>query len=171
MKLQGKNVTLRPITMDDIDNLLEWFNDPEVCQFITRRLPMQKESEEEWIISLGKRQDTNVTFMMETTDTQEALGTIGLGFRWIHRRAGFGIAIGNKEHWGKGIGTEATNLILDYAFNTLNLRKVNLEVLANNPRAIRCYEKCGFVKSGLLKEEIFVNGEYVDIVIMEVFKE
>lgn len=74
------------------------------------------------------------------------------------RRARYAIGIFDPSAWGKGYGTEATNLVLEYAFETLHLHRVDLRVLAYNHRAIACYAKCGFVKEGVEREGALIAG-------------
>jgi RimJ/RimL family protein N-acetyltransferase len=85
----------------------------------------------------------------------------------VNRTAECGMFIGNKEYWDKGYGEEAANLLLDYAFNILNLNSLMLRVYSFNRRAIRYYEKCGFRKIGKRrKAKILGNREY-DVVYMD----
>ena len=74
--------------------------------------------------------------------------------------------IGEKSAWGKGLGTEVTRYVLDYAFDALNLNRVHLTVLATNPRAIAVYEKLGFEREGVMRQAQFKRGAYIDVVVM-----
>jgi RimJ/RimL family protein N-acetyltransferase len=78
--------------------------------------------------------------------------------------------IGDKRHWNKGLGTEAMQLLLKHGFETLNLHRIYLRVFANNPRAIRSYEKAGFVVDGRLREAHFADGVYIDDLLMSVLR-
>jgi [ribosomal protein S5]-alanine N-acetyltransferase len=98
----------------------------------------------------------------------------GTGFHqidWRSRHASFGVAIGDSENWGKGYGTDATRLMVHYAFATLNLNRVWLLVLEYNERGIRCYEKVGFRKEGLLRQEHFREGRYWDTYLMAILRD
>jgi RimJ/RimL family protein N-acetyltransferase len=77
--------------------------------------------------------------------------------------------IGDKHFYGKGVGTESCQLVIDYAFSRLNIRKIILAVYSNNPSAIRLYEKLGFKTEGCLKDQIFENGKYHDKLYMSLF--
>ena len=81
------------------------------------------------------------------------------------------IVIGDKAYWGRGYGSDAVNVLLDYAFRLRNLRKVYLNVNGNNPRAMRAYAKCGFVEEGRWRKHVWSNGEYVDLVCMGILRE
>lgn len=72
---------------------------------------------------------------------------------------------------GKGYGQDSIKTLLRYLFGELNAMKVELEVIKNNLRAINCYIKCGFVEDRIKKNNIYVDGEYMDIIIMEIFRE
>ncbi len=90
---------------------------------------------------------------------------------WKDRTATTGAVIGEKAYWGKGYGSEAKKLLLDYAFNELNLRKICSGALAFNGRSQAYSKKCGYEVEGVLKQHIFKNGEYHDLVQLAVFKE
>ena len=89
----------------------------------------------------------------------------------IQRTASLGIVIGEKEHWSKGYGTEAMNIILGYAFRELGLRRVSLTVFEYNPRAIHCYEKVGFVHEGRIRQALKRDGKRWDILFMGILRE
>ncbi len=87
-----------------------------------------------------------------------------------NRNAELGLWIGEKSAWGKGYGTEVIGILVQFAFNRLNLHKVYLTVDSDNLRAIRCYEKAGFHHDGILRDEVFKNGQYVNRIYMSVLK-
>jgi len=88
-----------------------------------------------------------------------------------NRRARYAIGIFDPAMWGKGLGTEATRLVLGYAFDVLRLHRVDLRVLAFNQRAIACYEKCGFVQEGIEREGVFIGGEWQSDVLMSILEQ
>jgi RimJ/RimL family protein N-acetyltransferase len=85
-----------------------------------------------------------------------------------NRSMSFRIALNGPEFFGKGYGTEATKLTLDYAFDVVGLHRVSLEVFDFNPRAQRVYEKCGFVREGLQRQALWWDGEPHDVIAMAV---
>ena len=89
----------------------------------------------------------------------------------MHRRAELGIAIGEKGDWGRGYGTDAIRVILRFAFDVLKLRRVELITDVDNERGIRAYEKCGFVREGVLRAKRLRYGEPLDMLIMAVLRE
>ncbi len=166
----GKKIVLRPLIKRDIPQLLVWFNDPEVNQYLTGYLPLYEKEEEEWFERLHRDKQTEIVLAIETKKGN-FIGNIGLHrIRWTDGFATLGITIGNKHYWGQNYGSDAIMTILKYAFNTLNLRKICLSVLEFNQRAYRCYYKCGFREEGRKKKQYFKNGRYVDEIQMAIFK-
>ncbi len=111
-------------------------------------------------------------FQMRTLDGDRHIGFIGLfDFAWNHGEAMVGIGIGERPFWGKGYGTDAMQVILRYAFTELNLWRVSLDVFEYNPRAIRSYEKAGFVVEGRCRRYIQREGRRWDIIYMSLLKE
>lgn len=90
---------------------------------------------------------------------------------WQDRRARLAIGIFDRRFWSHGYSTEATRVLLRYGFGHLGLHRVDLRVLDYNTRAIRSYEKCGFIREGLERESAFVDGSWRDDVIMGILEE
>ena len=124
--LKGHRVILRPPNKAaDLDTCLRWINDPEIRQFITLIFPTLKEEEAEWFDNL-KNNKNGVQLGIEAIEKNKFIGLMGLhNIHWQNRTATTGALIGEKEYWGKGFGTDAKMHLLNYAFNTLNLRKIN----------------------------------------------
>lgn len=166
--LRGKNVLLRPVRRTDLANFLKWFNDPEVTQYLSMYLPMSEMAEEKYIEDLGStRANTDARFVIEAIagDETKPIGTVGLhGINNKDHVAGFGIAIGEKEYWSKGLGTEAARLIVAYGFDQLNLHRIGSSALGFNERSIRMHLALGFLEEGRQREAIFKNGNYADLV-------
>ncbi|MEL7591928.1 MAG: GNAT family protein [Anaerolineaceae bacterium] len=110
-------------------------------------------------------------FMVHAAADDRVIGFIELsGFDWAARSGWVGIGIGDAEYRGKGFGTEAMQLVLDYAFRGLNLNRVNLNVFAYNKRAICSYEKCGFRYEGTQREVIFKEDQRWDVIDMGILR-
>ena len=167
---RGKRIILRPLLKRDIPQLLQWINDTEITQYLMAHLPITEAQEEKWFESLSTRSDTDVVFAITTLDGK-LIGNMGIrAINWKDRTASTGALIGDKDYWGKGYGTEAKMLILNYAFNTLNLRKITSSVLAFNKRSHAYLKKCGYAEEGTRKRQFFVRGRYVDEILLAVFK-
>ena len=169
----GKRVRLRAIERADIPNFVRWLNDPEVRQFIQMYAPLSQASEEHWFEEhLSRKNDHVFCVEAHVGDEWVPLGNCGLhGIDWKNSVAVFGIVLGEKTHWGKGYGTDAARTMVHFAFDTLNLHRVELEVYDFNPRAMRCYEKVGFRREGTRRQAHFVNGAYHDVHMMSILRE
>ena len=168
--IRGQKTKLRAIEREDLPIFVRWFNDPEVRQYLAMYMPMSMAEEEKWFERQLEDQDSRI-FAIETEDGVH-IGNCGLhNFDWKNRRAVLGISIGEKEYWGKGYGSDAVRTLLGFAFGEMNLHRVQLEVHDFNPRAIRCYEKCGFRHEGRLREARFSDGRYHDELMMGILRE
>ncbi len=148
---KDKRITLRAVEQDDIPEILHYFNDLEVRRFLHMITPVSTEEEEKWIqeITRQRKACTHFLFTIELQKPKQFLGICGLNnVDWIHRSAELGIALSNKQYWGKGLGTEAIQLLVQFGFNTLNLHRIYLTVFEDNLRAQRVYEKIGFTRTG-----------------------
>jgi len=172
--LIGQKVVLRPVKRSDIPNFLKWFNDMEVTQYLAMYLPMTEMAEGKWIEELGARANTDVLFVIEVieNDGNKAIGSMGLhGINPKDHFATFGIAIGEKDYWSKGYGTEAARLIIKYGFEQLNLHRISSSAFSFNERSLRLHRKVGFREEGRQREAQFKNGQYHDLVIFGLLRE
>jgi RimJ/RimL family protein N-acetyltransferase len=173
--LKDEKIVLRPVRRTDMEYFLKWFNDPEVIQYLGQYLPMTEMAEEKFIEELGTAgAGTRVLFVIESVDGKNntPIGIIGLSN--IHpkdHRAIFGIAIGEKDYWSKGYGTEAANLIIRYGFEQLNLHRINSSAISFNERSLRLHLRVGFKEEGRQREAVFKNGEYHDHVMFGLLRE
>ena len=111
-----------------------------------------------------------LTFGVKVSDA--SLGNSGLHqIASLHCHAEWGIFIGRPEEWGKGYGREVARTMLRYGFDTLNLNRIYLRVNADNERGIKAYEAAGFEREGVLRSQTFVEGKYVDMVMMGVLRD
>ena len=172
--IYGERVRLRAPEKSDIPRFVAWLNDPEVRAGLTLHLPLSLVEEEVWFENMIKRPPAEHPLVIEIRqgDAWVMVGNIGLmEIDWRCCSAGVGIFIGDKSFWNQGVGTEAMRLILRHGFNTLNLNRIWLDVYENNPRAIRCYEKVGFVHEGRKRQAMYKEGQYVDILLMSVLRD
>lgn len=166
----GKRIYLRPILEEDMPLITVWINDQEVAKYLAISLPMGPQDEKKWFSSLSERTGKDVIFAIVLVENDELIGVMGLHhIDHQHGLATTGSYIGRKDLWGKGYGTEAKMLVLDYAFNTLGLRKILSEVYDFNERSAKSLEKCGYVRQGVQKEHKWRNGRYADAYLYAVF--
>jgi diamine N-acetyltransferase len=166
--IRGEKVYLRPPERDDVPLFVAWFSDADVLRHLMMRAPMSVAMEEAWfermLTAEGK---TDYHFVICLLTDGRPIGTVGLND--IHERSGhaeFGIAIGEKEEWGKGYGTDALNAICDFGFGELRLERIELHVYAENERGRRAYLKAGFVHEGTLRRAHFARGQHQDVHLM-----
>lgn len=168
--LRGKKTTLRPVSEEDIPLFVSWVNDPEVRQFVSNRFPCTEGFEKKWVENLGQKQDKDVVLVIEVSG--KPIGLMGIHkIDWLNRIGTTGAMIGEKEYWGKGYGTDAKMVLLDYAFNVLGLRKIMSRVFAFNGRSLAYSLHCGYKEEGRLRKQHFAGGEFHDEIILGIFRE
>jgi len=168
--LKGKKVNLRPIEKADLPHLYRWINDPDVRHFIIGTFPQTMTKEEKWLENLDK-DDKNIIMIIETKEGQP-IGTMGIHrIEWKDGVATTGALIGEKEYWGGGYGTDAKMILLDYAFNTLGLRRICSNVLSFNKRSLAYSLHCGYKIEGRKRKHILKRGRYWDLIELGLFME
>jgi RimJ/RimL family protein N-acetyltransferase len=168
--IRGERIYLRPLDEADLDHCLRWINDPEVLVTLGRRQPTGRAAEREWLQDQYKSDD-HMNLAIVLVDGDRHIGNCGFNeIDYINRSAVFGILIGEKDTWGQGYGPEAARLILKYGFEELGLHRIGLDVYSHNARAMRAYEKVGFVREGILRESFYRNGVYHDTIVMSVLE-
>lgn len=164
--LEGQEIFLRPMTPADTDNIIKWRNTDFVRRNFIYQKPFTIQGHEEWtqtMIDTGKA----VQFMICVKDTGKPVGSVYLrDINPEHKKAEYGVFIGEADALGKGYGTEAARLLTAYAFQNMGLHKVMLRVLAGNEQAKRSYEKAGFVQEAYLQDEVILEGRYRDVIYM-----
>lgn len=159
-------IYLRLMTHDDTDRIVAWRNSDAVRRnFIYQEL-FTREGHENWIKNMV---ETGSVVQMIICDLADGRPLGSVYIRDIdrqHHKAEYGIFIGEESARGRGVGTAAAKLMLDYCFRKEKLHRVYLRVFSSNLRAIHSYEKAGFVREGLLREDVCIDGEYHDIVWM-----
>lgn len=157
-------VCLRPLERSHLTaEYLGWLNDPEVTRYMeTGTFPVTADDLEKYFQSVtGSREQ--VVFAIMHKKSGRHIGNVKLGpIHWLHRSATLGIMIGDKKFWGQGLGEDATRLTVEYGFERLNLRRIDLGVFAEHEAAVRCYEKIGFKLEGRFREALFQGGGYKD---------
>lgn len=170
----GKRVRLRGAERSDLEKFVTWINDPEVTAGLTLFLPMSSVDEEKWFENAMQRPQEEkplVIDMKDGTDWRLIGNSSFFAFDWVARSAEVGIMIGDKTVWNQGFGSEVMTLLLRHGFGTLNLNRIYLRVFAENKRAIRAYEKVGFVHEGCMRQAAYKNGSYSDVLYMSVLRE
>ena len=168
--LKGKKVNLRPLEKSDLPHLYRWINDPDVRHFVIGTFPQTMTQEEKWL-EKHDANDKDIILMIETK-TGQPIGTMGLHrIEWKDRIATTGAMIGEREYWGGGYGTDAKMILHDYAFNTLNMRKMCSATYSYNKRSLHYSLHCGYKIEGRRRRHIFKKGRYWDLIELGLFKE
>lgn len=165
LKICGQRIYLRPITEEDTGRVVRWRNEKSVVDNFIYRKPISEAEHRDW---LKNKVATGLVhqFIVCGNEDDVALGCVYLqNFEKENRKAEEGIFLGERRLCGKGIGTEAAELMLSYAFGTLGLHKLVARVLAYNRSSIRMHEKAGYMREAYLKEELFLNGRYEDLIL------
>ena len=175
--LESERLWFRAPEQADVPFLTAALQLPEVRRnLLVGRYPFSEASEAKWIERFetppafdGAR---DVVMVFGIRVDQNVLGTTGLhGISMLHRHAEWGIFIGQPEEWGKGYGREVARTTLRYAFRTLNLHRVSLRVNADHQAAIRAYGAAGFREEGRQRQSVFVDGVYLDTILMAVLRD
>lgn len=171
-KLLGDNIFLSPKNADDetVEKFTKWLNDFNTTDYIGRSSTVYTLQGEREYLQNNSNQEASF-FIIESVNNN-LIGTISLeNIDHINRKATLGIFIGDTGERNKGYGAEAINLILDYGFNYLNLNNIKLDVFEFNERAYKCYQKCGFKLCGRRRKCVYLNGNYYDVLSMDILKD
>jgi len=169
----GNKIRLRAIERNDLPLFVRWLNDPEVRLGLQIYLPFSQADEEIWYEGMIKSPAEEHPLMIEIETPNGWVPVGNCGFitpDWRIRKAEIGIFIGEKKYWNQGYGSEVLRLALKLGFEGMNLNRISLQVYTNNPRAIRAYEKVGFVHEGRLRQAHYDGGQYHDTLIMSVLR-
>ncbi len=166
----GEKIKLVPLDKEDLAKSRSWVNNSLLNSRMLRVLPVSWEDQERWYEDII--QDTSkIVFAIKTLDDEQHVGNAGLyHIDWIHRRAEFWILIGEQDFWRQGIGSDVVSLMQRYAFDSLNLNKLYVNVGIDNEAAIALYKKTNFVEEGIMKEHYYIEGKYLDMVTMAILR-
>ena len=167
----NNNVVLRMMTEKDTENIVKWRNSPFIMENFIYRTPLTEEAHLNWYYNRVKPGDV-VQFIIVDTETNEDVGSVYLrDIDYLNKKCEYGIFIGEESYLGKGIGSKAAQLVLDYAFEELNLNRVFLRVFAKNIRAIKSYENVGFKYEGTFRDDVIIEGLPYDMVFMAILRD
>ncbi|MCI7726724.1 MAG: UDP-4-amino-4,6-dideoxy-N-acetyl-beta-L-altrosamine N-acetyltransferase [Clostridiales bacterium] len=168
MKLEKEGIYLRPITADDTEMVLHWRNSDSVKRFYLYRKDITPEEHSRW---LSEKVDKGLVyqFIIVVSESDRPIGSVYIQhIDQTSQRGEFGIFIGETSAVGRGFGTTAAELIVQFAFGELGLHELYLRVLSDNVRAIRSYEHVGFSVEGNTREVACIDGAYHDVIRMSI---
>lgn len=161
----GKLVRLAAPDLDDLETIASWQDHSVFMRFADTDpiKPVTADRLREFWAGMADGRNSTL-FHVRTIASDKLIGTVGLfEIRWNNGTGVLGVGIGEQEYWGGGYGTEACKLVIDYGFNELNLHRIELNVTDYNSRAIRAYEKLGFVHEGTRRQAGKRDGQRYDI--------
>jgi len=172
--LRGRTVGLRPMQSEDAWHLFKWFNDQQVIEDLGLRHALFCVSidEERAIVQKMLTSPTNRDFMVVDLGTEGAIGWAGLSHIDLRNStADLHVIIGEPSEWGLGKGGEATRMVVEHAFEIMNLHRVQLRVACHNARAIACFTASGFDVEGTIRDDHRHQGEFASSYLMSVLRD
>ncbi|NLJ91422.1 MAG: GNAT family N-acetyltransferase [Clostridiales bacterium] len=172
MNIKGKFVTLRAMELEDQDMLREMINDPEIEKMVGGySFPISKVQQNRWF-EANSNNNSNIRLIIETEE-DGAIGFANLvDIDWKNRRAFHGIKIANKQFRSRGIGTDTVMAIMKYAFEELNLNRLEGTIIEYNKPSLKLYcDKCGWKIEGTKRKAVFKGNEYHDEYVLGILKE
>ena len=172
--IAGDKVALGPLRRDLAATYARWANQLDVRRGLDNRSIATQETQEKWVddnVEAGAKSPPEVAeFTIYDRSDGTPVGTAGLfKINHVNGHAEFGIALGDRR--GQGLGTEATRLVLDYAFHVLDVRNVLLETLEWNVAGLKAYERAGFRRIGVRRGAVISRGRPTDVVFMDAVPE
>ncbi len=166
-------ITLRELAPQDLPQLNQWRNDPDLLDRLGNNfLYISSAVDEQWYQSYLSNRHQNVRLSLCVGPSETYIGNVNLtNLHPINRTAEFSMMIGDRDYWSQGIGTRVTRAMIFHGFENLNLNRIYLTVLTRNLPAIRVYEKCGFVQEGQLRQALYKNGTYEDLLLMAILRD
>jgi len=171
--IRGDRIYLRSVERDDLERCHDWMNDEDLRGTLAQRYPMSLAREADWVERATRGQDpSEMNFAICLTQGDRHIGNCGLmGIDRDNRTATLGIFIGERDCRGQGLGTEAVRTLCRFAFEEMDLRKIRLDTQAGNEAALKAYERVGFRREGLLRQEFYRRGRALDVVRMGLLRD
>jgi RimJ/RimL family protein N-acetyltransferase len=170
--IEGLNVYLIPQSSERVDLYVKWINNPKVRIYSRNILPIRIDDAKEWFKPQEGRVRNFIVFEIWHKNDNKPVGhTMLTDINWVNGWANVGMTIGEPDYWNKSIATEVTELICEYAFNELSLHKLQAGAAVQNVGSWTVAEKKGFIFEGIQKDEMFLDGKYVDVKIYRLLKE
>jgi RimJ/RimL family protein N-acetyltransferase len=169
----GDKVMLRDFRQEDISGMRSWCNDPSITRFLGGRYtaPIPWEQTEAELNRFLNGDAGGYNLVVADKESGRYLGQVSL-FMVDHlsRKAELAIVL-TPGNLGKGYGGEALRLLIDFGFGQVNLNRIWLTVNCNNHRALHVYEKAGFVREGVYRQDRYIDGHYEDTIVMSILRE
>ena len=165
-------IELKPLSKEDVVPFYSWLNDEEVIKYSMSLFQRLNEPEDikTWFDRLfEERNSYNIGIYL--TANQQLIGYAGIsGISTLNNSGEYFIFIGDKNQWGRGVGTIVTQKVVAYGFETLKLNRIMLTVSQPNVGGVKAYERAGFKVEGVLREACFREGAFHDKIVMAILR-
>jgi RimJ/RimL family protein N-acetyltransferase len=169
--LQSAHIYLCPLLQEDLPILFTWINNREQVLFNSSYRPVSEIQHREWFESQQSKKDSFI-FAIRLIGSNQLIGSCQLhSIHSVHKSAELQIRIGEPSYRRLGYGTQALKILLYFAFYDLNLNRIFLQVFQDNITALKVYSKIGFVKEGVLRQSAYIDGKYIDVIIMGILRD
>jgi len=170
--IEGERIDLVAENSKWANLICKWRNNPKVRHYARNIWPQTLEEANKRFEPLPDNQMRDfIKFTIYHKEAKQPIGRVGFSrIDWVNKNANIFAMIGEPEYWGKGIAGEASKLLINYGFTELNFHKIFAGAITPNSRSLRAAEKLGFKKEGVLKEEMYVDGQYHDVHRFALFK-
>ncbi len=168
--LKGSKIILKPMSIKENAPLfVKWFKDKEVIKYLSANFKGLTVAKEVKFLQ-GNIEDKNKIFWIICDQNGKVIGNTELRLDKDNKKANWGIVIGEKKYWNKGLGQDTLRIVIKYCFNTLKFNRFELMVYDGNIKALKCYTKCGLRLEGTKRQCLYRNGKYMDGIIMSMLK-
>jgi len=173
MNKEGFRVYLRALEPEDYKVSIRWRKDEEIWDMLVgRKYYVSEEYERQWVLDVIQGKYEKVVLAVCLKENDSYIGNVYLNdIDWFNKNARSGKLMGERKYWGKGYGTEATILLLFYAFYDLGLERIESRQLTSNTVSEKVLQKCGYKTEGIMRKAVYKNGEYRDLNLMSVIRE
>lgn len=162
--LTSERLVLKPHRPENLERLHAWKNDREINAMSADSVePSSEEKSRKTLERWMQHSDDIIHLAIHLAGSDELIGFLHIALiEHELRRCKIGIVIGEKQHWGKGYGSEALRRAVDYCFTDLDMNRIGAETYASNPRSVGMLEGAGFVREGVLRESVYKDQGFVD---------
>lgn len=168
--ISGNKIGLTSVSSESLEQFRIWRNKPELRKYFREHRELSKEMQTQWFNSKVLNDPNQYNFEIRDLETNKLIGHCGLYYiNWITRSAEFGIYIGDNHFRNGGYGSDSLRTLIGYGFDQLNLNKIWAEVYSNN-EAIHVYTHIGFKIDGVLRQNIYKDGVYLDSTMISILK-
>ena len=157
---------LRKLEESDLDRIWEWIHRPDIYLAIGMQVPVSKSAQKRWFDDLD-RSNSKIVFAICLSENNNHVGNVSLDLiDYRHRNARLSIFVSDHDLRGKGIGSKAMKLLIEYAFTFLNLHRIYCKTTAGDERIANFYKRLGFEIEGQLREHEYIKGKYLDKIML-----